>query len=137
MYVVIDRKPENGCEIQSAACGRSGIMIRLKLVKTADEEDRRQDETQDAGAEDDGLLHGASVMKELVLSWLHTDRIVCGDSYFASVPAAQMLSRNGMRCIGVVKTATRHYPIAYLSRVELHDHGDRKGLVTRGGRDKQ
>ena len=139
MYVAIDRKPENGCEIQSAACGRSGIMIRLKLVKTADEEDRRQqeDQTQDTGAEDDGLLHGASVMKELVLPWLHTDRIVCGDSYFASVPAAQMLSRNGMRFIGVVKTATRHYPMAYLSRVELQDRGDRKGLVTRGRRDEQ
>ena len=89
MYVAIDRKPENGCEIQSAACGRSGIMIRLKLVKTADEEDRQQ--TEDAAAADDeGLLHGASVMKELVLPWLHTDRIVCGDSYFASVPAAFM-----------------------------------------------
>ena len=27
MYVAIDRKPENGCEIQNAACGRSGVMI--------------------------------------------------------------------------------------------------------------
>ena len=28
-YVALDRKPENGCEIQSSACGRSGIAIRL------------------------------------------------------------------------------------------------------------
>lgn len=27
-YVAIDRKPENGCEIQNAAIGRSGITIR-------------------------------------------------------------------------------------------------------------
>ena len=27
MYVAIDRKPENGCEIQNAACGYSGVMI--------------------------------------------------------------------------------------------------------------
>ena len=27
MYVAIDRKPENGCEIQNAACGCSGVMI--------------------------------------------------------------------------------------------------------------
>lgn len=73
-----------------------------------------------------------TVMKELVLPWLHTDRIVCGDLYFASVPAALMLSRNGMRFIGVVKTATRQYPMGYLQRVELQDRGDRKGLVTRG-----
>ena len=35
-YVAIDRKPENGCEIQNAACGRSGVMLRLKLVKGVD-----------------------------------------------------------------------------------------------------
>ena len=35
-YVAIDRKPENGCEIQNAACGRSGVMLRLKLVKGID-----------------------------------------------------------------------------------------------------
>jgi hypothetical protein len=38
MYVAIDRKPEIGCEIQCASCGESGIKIRLKLVKTAEEE---------------------------------------------------------------------------------------------------
>ncbi|KAI2512652.1 Transposase IS4 [Fragilaria crotonensis] len=35
-YVAIDRKPENGCEIQNAACGMSGVMLRLKLVKGTD-----------------------------------------------------------------------------------------------------
>ena len=29
MYVVIDHKPENRCEIQNAACGHSGVMIHL------------------------------------------------------------------------------------------------------------
>ena len=38
MYVAIDRKTENGCEIQNAACGCSGVLIRLKIVKTAAEE---------------------------------------------------------------------------------------------------
>ena len=37
-----------------------------------------------------------------------------------------------MRFIGVVKTATRQYPMAYLLRVALQDRGDRKGLITRG-----
>jgi len=35
MYASIYRKPENDCEIQTAACRRSGIMLRLHLVKTA------------------------------------------------------------------------------------------------------
>ena len=36
MYVSIDRKPEDGLEIQNAACSHSGIMYQLKLVKTAE-----------------------------------------------------------------------------------------------------
>jgi len=32
-YVAIDRKPENGCEIQNSCCAKSGIMMRLKVVK--------------------------------------------------------------------------------------------------------
>jgi len=39
MYVAIDRKPEDGCEIQDSCCGKSNIMMRLKLVKTATEEE--------------------------------------------------------------------------------------------------
>jgi hypothetical protein len=31
IYVPIDRKPEFGCEIQNAACGRWGVMMRLKF----------------------------------------------------------------------------------------------------------
>ena len=33
-YVAMDRKPEDGCEIQNACDGISGIMMRLKLVKS-------------------------------------------------------------------------------------------------------
>ena len=41
MYVAIDRKPENGCEIQHTACGRSGIMLYLQLVSTAGDQRQR------------------------------------------------------------------------------------------------
>ena len=33
-YVAMDRKPEHGCEIQNCCDGISGIMLRLKLVKS-------------------------------------------------------------------------------------------------------
>jgi hypothetical protein len=36
-YVVIDQNPEADYEIQNTACGHSGNMLRLKLVKTAPE----------------------------------------------------------------------------------------------------
>lgn len=81
----MDQKPDNSCEIQNAACGESGIMIRLKIVEMAENEMSRQQE------EDDGLLHGTMVMKQLILPWANTNRIVCADSYFASVPSAEEL----------------------------------------------
>jgi len=83
MYAEIDRKPENGCEIQDAACGKFGIMIRIKLVKTK-EEDEAQSNREDAL----GVLHGTKVLLDLVSAWANTGGLVCGDSYFAAVGAA-------------------------------------------------
>ena len=126
MYVAIDRKPDNGCEIQNACCGRSGIMMRLKLVKTAEEDRTHQDEHPG------GMLHGTKVLLYLVKPWLHTNRTAVGDSYFASVGAAYTLDENGMGFIGVVKTATKKFPMAYLSNLEMQQRGERHGLITRG-----
>jgi hypothetical protein len=119
-YIAIDRKPENGCKIQNAACGRSGIMLRLKLVKGADlvgVDDVNNDH-------ENSLLHGTHVLKYLVSPWSGSHRIVCADSYFASFGAAQELFARGLRFIGVVKTATRGFPKNFLSSVELANRGD-------------
>ena len=44
MYVTMYRKLENGEVVQNAACGRSGIMMRLGIVKsTRNEEDKEDD----------------------------------------------------------------------------------------------
>jgi hypothetical protein len=126
MYVAIDRKPENGCEIQNACCGRCSIMMRLKLVKTAEEEATHQQEHQD------GMLHGTKVLLFLIEPWLNSGRTTVGDSYFASVGAAYKLDERGMGFIGVVKTATKRFPMAYLSNLEMQQRGERNGVVTRG-----
>ena len=112
-YVAIDRKPENGCEIQNSACGRSKIMIRLKLVKTAEGEDAMRT------ADSDGVPHGTLVLRQLVEPWKRSQRVFCADSYFASVLATDYLRSIGLRFIGVVKTATRRYPMKALAAVEL------------------
>jgi len=52
-----------------------------------------------------------------------TKRIVCADSYFASVTAARQLLGMGLRFIGVVKTATRGYPMGALSVITLKARG--------------
>ena len=126
MYVAIDRKPENGCEIQNAACGCSGVMIRLKVVKTAEEENAS------AVTDDDGNNHGTNVLKFLVELWVRMDCCVCADSYFASLNAVTVMRTMGLRFIGVVKMATKKFPMSYLSNLELVQHGDYKGLVARG-----
>ena len=69
MNVAMDRKPENGADIQNAACGRSVIMMRLRMVKSArNETEHKYDE--------ENLSHGTKVLKELMPPWANTYRIV-------------------------------------------------------------
>lgn len=122
MYIAIDRKPENGCEIQDACCGRSGVMLQLLLVKTK----REQENTLVHEVNDN---HGTAVLKKLVQGWAFSDRIVCADSYFASVNCCLALKNMGLKFVGVVKTATKKFPMGVLTSKRLHLRGDRYGLV--------
>jgi Transposase IS4 len=99
-YLAIDRKPENGCEIQNAACGISGVMLKLKIVKLATHKPENPDPVSHGGIPHGGIPHCGRVLMELVLSWSGSNRIVCADSYFASVPAALALRRIGLKFIG-------------------------------------
>lgn len=56
-------------------------------------------------------------------------RVVCADSYFASVFAAEHMKSIGLRCIGIVKTATRPFPLKMRSAIELGNGGGRQALV--------
>ena len=98
----------------------------LKVVKTAEEENTS------AVTEDDGNNHGTNVLKFLVEPWVRMDRCVCADSYFASINAVTVMRTMGLHFIGVVKTATKKFPMSYLSNLELVQHGDYKGLMARG-----
>ena len=55
MYVAMGRNPENGKEIQNATCGRSVIMTRLRIVKSARNEADHQDD-------EENLPHGTKVL---------------------------------------------------------------------------
>ncbi len=56
-YIAIDRKPENGGEIQDASCGKSGsgIMQRPKSVKGAEADCENHDSEEET-------LHGDKVL---------------------------------------------------------------------------
>jgi hypothetical protein len=76
-------------------------------------------------------LHGCNVLYWLVKPWANKDRVVVADSYFASVSACVRLFEIGLRFIGVVKTATRQFPMNYLGSLPLPGgKGSRKGLLT-------
>ena len=79
-------------------------MLRLKLVKGGGNEEEHEPDGQQDGAT--RMLHGTRVILYLLSPWYNTQRVVCADSYFASVGAAQERMRNGLRFIAVVKTAT-------------------------------
>ena len=56
--------------------------------------------------------------------WFVSNAIFCEGSYFASVGAVKELYWNGLRFIGVVKTASRGFPTAFPTSVELDQCGD-------------
>jgi len=118
MYVAIDRKPEIGCEVRNAPCGPKGVMLNLSVVTTA--EHRQGTMTGD----DEDLPHGTTVRKKLVAPWAGNYRVVCAESYFASVTAAEQLHGIGLRCIGVAKTATRGLPMSALCVLPLEERGE-------------
>ena len=57
MYIAIDHKPENGCEIQNSVCRKSGVMLRLLTVKSADDLDLHTFDN------DEGIAHSTSILK--------------------------------------------------------------------------
>ena len=133
MYIAMDRKPENGCEIQDSCDGETGIMLQLKLVKTKVEEDRRVGLVDDgAGDSDTKIAKGTKVVLELVKPWTNTDtpRIILGDSAFASLPTCDVMKANGLRFMGPIKTAHKGYCHEVFNEYELSARGQYHGLYT-------
>jgi hypothetical protein len=117
------RKPEDGCErIQTCCDGVSRIMLRLKLVKGK----KAEEEEEDTDALGDVVPHGTKVMLDL----LEPPRLVASDSYFASVPAVSILRAENLLFIGVIKTATKQYPMSYFNDQEFPSRGLHKHLVS-------
>lgn len=105
-YAKLERRPENGMEIQNVACAKSWIMLKLKLVKSA-----KKSEVENQNV---NWNNGTRFLLELCKPWSDRERIVCADSPFASVEASEVLFKNNLRVIGVVKTATKRFPVSFL-----------------------
>jgi hypothetical protein len=121
-YVAIDRKPENGCVIQTR--GKTGIMMELHVVKWPAEEHLSLEN------DDEDLGHGCKIMLHLLCYWSSAKcHIVPANSYYASVQAACRLFDLNFRFIGVIKTATKLFPKAYLGKMELPIRGTMAALT--------
>lgn len=105
--------------MQDIACSSSGIILGIKLVKSKNVRDANSDanEIQHMG-------HGTKVLVDLTEPWSGKVRIVCADIYFASVEAAETLLRKKLRFIGVIKTATKRFPITNFGEKELAQKGE-------------
>jgi hypothetical protein len=75
----MDSKLDFGCVIQNGACGESGVIHCLKIVRVAEEDD------QNTKLDEKGLLHFMSVFKYLGEPCKINEHNVCVDSYLASV----------------------------------------------------
>jgi hypothetical protein len=127
VHHIIERKPDNGIEVQNVADVTTGIMLQLKLVKSAKNESRIDQEQFD---EDELQLgKGTRVCLELLKNFFNTGRLVTGDSYFASVEAATILSAKGLKFIGNVKTCSSGFPKKYFDELHMYERGDRSVLV--------
>lgn len=125
----IPRKPEDsGVELKcSADCG-TGIMLQLE-IQEGKEKMNRKEYVQAFGATTACTLR-------LVKPWFHTHRTVLGDSWFASVKTLVKLHEvGGLFFSGVVKTASREYPMQFLkdwgATVNLRTHrGTHKAVMS-------
>jgi hypothetical protein len=97
-------------------------MLHIRIVTTTEVDDRWT-----AEIEDTELGHGTASLSRLVQPWAGTGRVICADFLFASVEAAELTGRMVLKFIGVLKTATKRYPMAILSEGEL----SRRGMLDR------
>ena len=81
-------------------------MLRLRIAKGAEEGTH-------------SLGQGTFVLKCLTQPLAFTGRVMCADSYFSGVKAAQAIQSLGLNYIGVVKSATRKFTHGKLSTVVL------------------
>ena len=123
MCIAIDWKPNNGCEIQSACCGESGIMCQSEHVETS-----KARACTDDTATDSTLNEGTKAIKKLCLPWANTDRIAVANLHFASIQTARKLKLIGLQFIGVMKTATKRCPMDELSNCQFNNCGEHKSL---------
>ena len=106
-------------------------MLKLKLVKSKHDEANYIKSLEKNNGEK--LNHGTKIYLELIEPWKNakgTMRVVCANSYFSSIKTCIKLHRHGFNFIGVVKTATRQYPMDHLKGLEVQRRGEHNSVFS-------
>eukprot|EP00750_Incisomonas_marina_P032334 INCI9141.2.p1 GENE.INCI9141.2~~INCI9141.2.p1 ORF type:complete len:417 (-),score=52.14 INCI9141.2:214-1464(-) len=116
--VNIIRKPKGvGMEIKNLCDVDSGIMLVLEIMAPKEEMQNREYAA--------ALGAGTSLLLRLSKSLRNTGRVIVADSAFASVKSAvELKKKHGLYFLGLVKTATREFPKAYLQEADVEERGD-------------
>jgi len=124
MYLALEHKPDNGGEIQNLADVASGIMLHLKVVKSANEEKAI------AAAAADKAGKGTQVLLELTEPWHHSGRLVNANAYFALVEVALAMKEKGLTFIGNVNQRSRRFSMEFLGNTTHPRRGSRVVLAS-------
>jgi hypothetical protein len=120
----IIRKPKSvSIELKDCTDAQTRITLRLELQEGKEAMRSKQFA--------DRYNSGTSILLRLVSPWFHSGRMVVGDSAFASVEAAIACHDRGIHFSGLVKTATRRFPMAYLNALDLLSRGDHAVCVSK------
>ena len=103
----IMRKPEGvGAEFKSLADCLSGCMLFIDIMEGME---------RNAVNEFNNLGAGCGTTLRLTKAYHASNRVVVGDSWFASLMTAWELYKVGLFFMGIVKTASRFFPKKYLT----------------------
>ena len=106
--IKIKRKPKGvGCEIKSVAYASTNIMLAIEINEGKDTMATKKWQ-KEFGA-------GTATTLRLTDTWHGSGRMVCGDSWFASVKTAVAPMKHGLFFAGVVKTTHTAFPLKLLS----------------------
>ena len=107
MATIHTRKPKpQGFELKAIACVESGVLLKVEV-----QEGKRLMQEKDYAA-----LGATGWVLRLGEQYFNTERLIIGDSAFASVQTAVEARKRGLHFLGNVKTATSRFPHTWLKQ---------------------
>ena len=106
----VPRKPEPlGTELKTAGCALSGMILSMEICKGKETHEGLEFFKQKSRFDGAQFGHTTATTLRLIKPWFGTQRVLGGDSWFASVKTAEACAEKGVYFVGDVKTATRRF----------------------------